>query len=119
MFDFMSALNFGGQAFIGFAVFAAIVTPVGIAMLYYYVKKEAGQPEGTGLGYLDDIHYLNYHPGCPKGLGVTFGDGSGPKRFPSLINILSYNLCLSFKNSAPLIYLNTQFSVVVASRFLF
>ena len=42
MFDFMSALNFGGQAFIGFAVFAAVVTPVGIAMAYYYVKKEEG-----------------------------------------------------------------------------
>ena len=38
MFD----LNIGGQLFVGFGVFAAVVTVVGIAMLLHYDKKEAG-----------------------------------------------------------------------------
>lgn len=38
MFD----ISIGGQLFVGFAVFAAVVTVVGIAMVIYYVKKEAG-----------------------------------------------------------------------------
>ena len=42
MFESMSALNFAEQAFMGFAVLAGVVSLVGIAMAYYYVKKEAG-----------------------------------------------------------------------------
>jgi hypothetical protein len=42
MIESMSALNIGGQAFVGFAVFAAVVTVVGIAMALHYAKKEAG-----------------------------------------------------------------------------
>ena len=42
MFESITTLNFAEQAFIGFAVLVGLVSVVGIAMAYYYVKKEAG-----------------------------------------------------------------------------
>ena len=41
MFDFMSTLNIDGQIFMGYIVFAVVVTVTGLFMLRHYAKKEA------------------------------------------------------------------------------
>ena len=41
MFDFVSALDFGAQFFLGYIGFVAVVTIAGICMLIHYAKKEA------------------------------------------------------------------------------
>ena len=38
----MLDISIGGHLFVGFAVFAAVVTVVGIGMALHYAKKEAG-----------------------------------------------------------------------------
>jgi len=42
MLEALSTISIGGQIFVGFSGFAAVVTVVGLLMLRYYAKKEAG-----------------------------------------------------------------------------